>query len=167
MADKNFRDDFLCVLNDMIREQVVSNYIPRDTCIISIVTGDSELYRRITCYPELNNYAITSSGFIFRDKPLALGFTANNKPYVKDVYGLDFYNEDLTYDIPGDNNRMIHVDPMFVMLYEFFGFYLNPKFSETYNLTIADDWLMMEMLPFLTPLEDNLNGTREYFKLRC
>ena len=167
MADENFRNDFLCVLNDMIRDQVVSNYIPRDTCVISIVTGDPELYRRITCYPELNNYAITSNGFIFRDKPLALGFTENNKPYVKDVYGLDFYNEDLTYDIPSDNNRMIRVDPMFVMLYEFFGFYLSPKFSETYNLTIADDWLMMEMLPFLTPLEDNLNGTREYFKLRC
>ena len=147
MADENFRNDFLCVLNDMIRDQVVSNYIPRDTCVISIITGDPELYRRITCYPELiyrritcypelNNYAITSNGFIFRDKPLALGFTANNKPYVKDVYGLDFYNEDLTYDIPGDNNRMIRVDPMFVMLYEFFGFYLNPKFSEMYNLTI-------------------------------
>lgn len=154
----------ISVLDEIIREQTLKPNAP-SFAITKLLKGDTDIFRSIVTYPELDGYAITSNGFIFRDRPLMYALTENGRPYLTDVYGYDFYDESCFYNIKTKFGFYFRVFPLQVILREFFGYDLDMDMFEKSWLDYRD-MDIDDLTPFLIPLENSRGyGTKNYFTL--
>lgn len=154
----------IAVLDDIIRTQI-SNY-PKNPSygVTKLIDGTKQIFRSIVTIPELDGYAITSTGFVFRNRPLAYAVT-NGVHYLTDVYGYDFYDGSGLHNVRTKFGFDYLVDPLQLIIHEFFGYHLDMSIFEKSwidctNIDVDD------LAPFLTPLESNTGyGTENYFLL--
>lgn len=164
LSDRPQCSNLVSVLDEIIREQTLRPNAPH-FAITKLMKGDADIFRSIVTYPELDGYAITSNGFIFRDRPLNYALTKDGRPYLTDVYGYDFYDERCIYDIKTKFGFYFSVFPLQVILREFFGYDLDTTMFEKSWLDYRDMDLE-DLTQFLTPLESNRGyGTKDYFTL--
>lgn len=132
-------DEFTNMLSEYINEYYYSTHsLPDNVGITNLIPKRVEIFKRITTIPELQQYAITSNGFIFKMNPLETHIDCNGNILVNKIYNYDSIHDcakEGIIELEGMCGEIVSIDVDDLILREFFGYTIPDKikFDQCYN----------------------------------